>query len=92
VPFGAGYPEYELKEGGSEIAVDRHNVGEYIKAVVDATLHTGIKEQMQAFRRAPPLSAVHVCEAWLSADMPRDHVTHALHNGLLVRKRLGFSL
>lgn len=49
---GAGYPEYELKEGGSEVAVDRHNVGDYINAVVDATLHTGIKEQMQAFRRA----------------------------------------
>ncbi len=36
--------------GGSEVSVDKHNVGDYIKAVVHATLHEGIKAQMQAFR------------------------------------------
>ena len=45
-----GYPEYELMEGGSELTVDKHNVGKYIQAVVNATLHEGIKAQMQAFR------------------------------------------
>jgi hypothetical protein len=45
-----GYPLYELKQGGSEMIVDASNVEEYIEAVVDATLHTGIKAQLQAFR------------------------------------------
>ena len=49
----AGYPEYELTAGGSELVVDKHNVGKYIQAVVDATLHEGIKAQMQAFRCWP---------------------------------------
>jgi len=46
----AGYPQYELVEGGSDIIVDSHNVGEYIDAVVNATMHEGIAAQMQAFR------------------------------------------
>ena len=49
-PCNAGYPECELTAGGSELVVDKHNVGKYIQAVVDATLHEGIKTQMQAFR------------------------------------------
>ena len=48
----AGYPQYELVEGGSDIIVDTHNVGEYIDAVVNATMHEGIAAQMQAFRCA----------------------------------------
>ena len=52
VVFPTGYPEYELMAGGSEVSVDKHNVGDYIKAVVHATLHEGIKAQMQAFRYA----------------------------------------
>lgn len=46
----AGYPQYELVEGGSDTIVDSHNVGEYIDAVVNATMHEGIAAQMQAFR------------------------------------------
>ena len=48
----AGYPQYELVKGGSDIIVDTHNVGEYIDAVVNATMHEGIAAQMQAFRCA----------------------------------------
>ena len=46
----AGYPQYELVEGGSDIIVDSQNVGEYIDAVVNATMHEGIAAQMQSFR------------------------------------------
>ena len=46
----AGYPQYELVEGGSDVIVDSQNVGEYIDAVVNATMHEGIAAQMQAFR------------------------------------------
>lgn len=49
----AGYPQYELLEGGSDIIVDTHNVGQYIDAVVNATMHEGIAAQMQGFRCAP---------------------------------------
>ena len=45
-----GYPQYELVEGGSDIIVDSQNVGEYIDAVVNATMHEGIAAQMQSFR------------------------------------------
>jgi E3 ubiquitin-protein ligase TRIP12 len=45
-----GYPDYELRQGGSDIAVDASNVGNYIDAVVDATLKTGIQAQLDAFR------------------------------------------
>ena len=50
--YSVGYPQYELVEGGSELIVDSHNVGEYIDAVVNATLHEGIAAQMQGFRYA----------------------------------------
>ena len=49
-PEHAGYPQYELMEGGSDVVVDSHNVGEYIDAVVNATMDEGIAAQMQAFR------------------------------------------
>jgi hypothetical protein len=64
---GAGYPAYTLMEGGSEVAVDKHNVGDYIAAVTAATLHTGVAAQLQAFRHghsmrlplvSPPLTSV----------------------------------
>ncbi len=56
----AGYPEYELTAGGSELVVDKHNVGTYIQAVVNATLHEGIKAQMQAFRCTPLPTTLHL--------------------------------
>ena len=46
----AGLPEYELKAGGNEIDVTASNAGEYVAAVVEATLSKGIKRQMDAFR------------------------------------------
>ena len=54
-----GYPQYELVEGGSELIVDSHNVGDYIDAVVNATLHEGIAAQMQGFRCATDAPASH---------------------------------
>lgn len=50
VVMATGYPEYELVAGGSEIAVTASNVGEYVEAVVDATLGSGVNSQLQAFR------------------------------------------
>jgi hypothetical protein len=50
VPLGAGYPEYELRSGGDDIPVTSANVGEYLAAVVHATLGSGIAAQVEAFR------------------------------------------
>ena len=38
------------------MSVDASNVGEYVDAVADALLHSGIKHQMAAFRCVPALS------------------------------------
>ncbi|PWN42440.1 hypothetical protein IE81DRAFT_123341 [Ceraceosorus guamensis] len=46
-----GHPEYELKAGGKEIAVERHNLEEYIQGVVSHTLVHGVKPFVRAFRR-----------------------------------------
>ena len=46
----AGYPEYELRPGGADVAVDRRNVGDYICGVVDASIGAGIASQVAAFR------------------------------------------
>ncbi|XP_060176195.1 E3 ubiquitin-protein ligase UPL3-like [Lycium barbarum] len=43
-----GYPEYVLKAGDEN--VDLSNLEEYISLVVDATVKTGIRQQMEAFR------------------------------------------
>ncbi|KAK4377364.1 hypothetical protein RND71_003660 [Anisodus tanguticus] len=43
-----GYPEYVLKAGDKN--VDLSNLEEYISLVVDATVKTGIRQQMEAFR------------------------------------------
>ena len=51
----AGHPEYELIAGGGELAVSASNVGDYIEAVVNATLSDGIRGQMKAFRSRFPL-------------------------------------
>jgi hypothetical protein len=53
VVFNVGYPDYELKPGGSEVAVDASNVEEYLSAVVNATLGEGIAAQLTAFRHVP---------------------------------------
>ncbi|KAJ8512361.1 hypothetical protein OPV22_002795 [Ensete ventricosum] len=45
-----GYPDYILKDGGENIMVDINNLEEYVALVVDATIKTGIKQQMEAFR------------------------------------------
>ena len=50
-----GCPEYELKPGGTDIAVDASNVAEYVDAVADALLRSGIQHQMAAFRSVPVL-------------------------------------
>ncbi|KAI3447941.1 hypothetical protein Pfo_004606 [Paulownia fortunei] len=43
-----GYPEYILKPGDE--SVDMSNLGDYVSLVVDATVGTGIRRQMEAFR------------------------------------------
>lgn len=48
--LSAGYPEYELRTGGEDIAVGPANVQEYLAAVVDATLGSGVAAQVEAFR------------------------------------------
>jgi len=45
-----GYPEYELRPGGSDIMVDAANCTAYVAAVADATLGTGVLRQIEAFR------------------------------------------
>lgn len=45
----AGNPSFELCPGGADVEVDSSNLVDYIQAVVDATLGTGIEAQMQAF-------------------------------------------
>ena len=46
----AGYPEYELRAGGADLAVGASNVAEYVEAVTHATLREGIQAQIGAFR------------------------------------------
>jgi E3 ubiquitin-protein ligase TRIP12 len=45
-----GFPKYELCPGGADVAVTSSNLREYIDAVVDATLGSGIATQVEAFR------------------------------------------
>ncbi|XP_058090942.1 E3 ubiquitin-protein ligase UPL3-like isoform X2 [Magnolia sinica] len=45
-----GYPDYILKPGEENTLVDIINLEEYISLVVDATVKTGIMQQMEAFR------------------------------------------
>ena len=54
-----GFPDYELKPGGTDIAVEASNVSEYIEAVTTAMLRTGIQQQMDAFRSGTALSGHH---------------------------------
>ncbi|AQK67615.1 Putative hect E3 ubiquitin ligase [Zea mays] len=45
-----GYPDYVLKEGEGGTIVNIYNLEEYITLVVDATVKSGIKRQVEAFR------------------------------------------
>ncbi|KAI8082723.1 uncharacterized protein BX664DRAFT_387876 [Halteromyces radiatus] len=45
-----GYPNIELKRGGSQIPVTMDNVEEYIYLLTDMIAGSGIKEQISAFR------------------------------------------
>ncbi|MEW5303421.1 MAG: hypothetical protein WDW36_006114 [Sanguina aurantia] len=45
-----GYPEYSLCPDGADVMVVGSNLGEYIAAVVDATLGEGVAHQLAAFR------------------------------------------
>jgi len=46
----AGYAEYELRPPGDDVPITAANVGEYLAAVVDATLGSGVAAQVEAFR------------------------------------------
>lgn len=45
-----GYPHIDLIPDGSNTNVTIHNVGDYIKAVIDFTLGKGVQRQVDAFR------------------------------------------
>ncbi|KAF9924677.1 Ubiquitin fusion degradation protein 4 [Linnemannia zychae] len=45
-----GYPEIELKTGGSNIPVTIYNVEEYIQLTVDMTVGRGVEAQIAAFK------------------------------------------
>ena len=45
-----GYPAIELEEGGAQKRVTITNVGTYLEKVVDATLGSGVRRQVDAFR------------------------------------------
>jgi E3 ubiquitin-protein ligase TRIP12 len=45
-----GYPEIELEEGGSHKRVTIDNVASYLEKVVDVTLGSGVRRQVDAFR------------------------------------------
>ncbi|OMO73502.1 E3 ubiquitin-protein ligase [Corchorus olitorius] len=45
-----GYPDYVLSSESNHKAVNLANLEDYIKLVVDATIHTGIARQIEAFR------------------------------------------
>ena len=45
-----GFPKYELCPGGADVAVTTSNLRQYIDAVVDATLGSGVSSQVEAFR------------------------------------------
>ncbi|KAL2649350.1 hypothetical protein R1flu_017478 [Riccia fluitans] len=45
-----GYPDYLLKPGGNDLMVDIYNLEEYLSLVVDATVKSGIAQQVDAFR------------------------------------------
>jgi E3 ubiquitin-protein ligase TRIP12 len=45
-----GFPKYELCPGGADVAVTSSNLRQYIDAVVDATLGSGVATQVEAFR------------------------------------------
>lgn len=45
-----GYPEYELCPGGQDVPVTRSALQQYIDAVVDATIGSGVAAQVEAYR------------------------------------------
>ncbi|KAF2485435.1 hypothetical protein BDY17DRAFT_293599 [Neohortaea acidophila] len=45
-----GYPHIDLVPNGSGTSVSLDNLGDYIKAVIDFTLGTGVQRQVDAFR------------------------------------------
>lgn len=45
-----GYEDIELVPGGADVKVTIHNVGEYVDKVIDMTLGSGVKKQVEAFR------------------------------------------
>ncbi|KAK1562419.1 hypothetical protein Q3G72_011634 [Acer saccharum] len=45
-----GYPEYVLASGTDHNMVNMNNLEDYVALVVDATIHTGIYKQVEAFK------------------------------------------
>lgn len=51
--------DLELKDGGKDIAVDIHNVEEYIDLVLDWTLRRGVQAQINEFKKGFSTGASH---------------------------------
>lgn len=45
-----GRPDYELRSGGADLSVSSDNLAEYVEAVVDATMGSGVATQVEAFK------------------------------------------
>ncbi|KAJ5759436.1 Ubiquitin-protein ligase Ufd4 [Penicillium odoratum] len=45
-----GYPSIELVPGGSDVSLTIENVDQYIERVIDMTLGSGVRHQVEAFR------------------------------------------
>lgn len=45
-----GYPSIELTEGGSDVPLTIENVDQYVESVIDMTLGSGVRRQVDAFR------------------------------------------
>ncbi|KAJ5093795.1 hypothetical protein N7456_009656 [Penicillium angulare] len=45
-----GYPSIDLVPGGSDISLDINNVDQYVEKVIDMTLGSGVRRQVEAFR------------------------------------------
>jgi E3 ubiquitin-protein ligase TRIP12 len=46
----AGQPSYELCPNGADTGVDANNISQYLEALLDATLGSGVATQLKAFR------------------------------------------
>lgn len=65
-----GHPDIELKPDGARIMLSRANFDEYVAAVAEATLVTGVAQQVAAFRTAfSELLPLETCRIWSEREL-----------------------